>query len=61
MSRDKIELYRGRDGQFYFRLVAGNGQVFFPSEGYTRKWSARRAVRRFTRTLRDPVKVVDLT
>lgn len=25
----------GKDGQFYFNLVAGNGQVILSSEGYT--------------------------
>lgn len=39
MSR-KFELKRATDGQFYFNLIAGNGQVILTSEMYTTKASA---------------------
>lgn len=41
-----VQLYRGEDRQWYLRVVASNGQVVLDSEGYTRKWSAKRAARR---------------
>ena len=36
----KFDLFPGEDGQFYFNLVASNGQVIAQSEGYTRKDNA---------------------
>ena len=34
MSMGKFELYTGDDGQYYFRLVAANGEKILRSEGY---------------------------
>ena len=34
----KFEVYEGKDGQWYFRLKAGNGEIIARgSEGYTTK------------------------
>lgn len=42
-----VQLYRSkRDGQFYLRLVSPNGQVLAQSEGYRRRWNAKRAARK---------------
>lgn len=35
-----IEFFQGNDGQYYFNVVAKNGQVLATSEGYKRRWSA---------------------
>lgn len=35
-----FELFEGKDGQYYFRLVSGNYETVLRSEGYTRKASA---------------------
>ncbi|MEL7168845.1 MAG: YegP family protein [Bacteroidota bacterium] len=40
----KFELYKGRDGQYYFRLKAGNGETIAVSEGYTTKASAKNGI-----------------
>jgi uncharacterized protein YegP (UPF0339 family) len=42
----RLEIHRGQDGQWYIRLRAANGEIVLASEGYTRRWSARRAARR---------------
>jgi len=42
----RVELFKGVDGYFYLRLVARNGEILAQSEGYTRRWSARRAARK---------------
>lgn len=39
-----MEGFRGKDGQWYLRLVAGNGKTLFTSEGYRRKWEIQRAL-----------------
>lgn len=31
----KFEVYTGKDGKFYFRLIASNGKAIGASEGYT--------------------------
>jgi len=35
-----FETFRGEDGQYYFRLRAGNGEIVLQSEGYKAKQSA---------------------
>ena len=37
MKNPKFELYTGKNGQYYFRLKARNGQVILVSEGYSSK------------------------
>lgn len=44
-------VFRGADGQWYYKIVAANGQVLATSEGYTRKWSAKRAAKALRKTL----------
>lgn len=44
----KIEIYKGR-GLIYrwrWRAKARNGEIVATSQGYTRKWSAKRAARK---------------
>ena len=36
----RFQVFRGLDGQYYFHLRAGNGEIVLQSEGYTRKASA---------------------
>jgi uncharacterized protein len=37
----KFEIDKASDGQFYFRLKAGNGEIIFSSEQYKAKASAQ--------------------
>ncbi len=37
MGRAKFQTYKGGDGQYYFRLVAENGEKLLRSEGYSSK------------------------
>jgi len=39
MDHPKFQIYKGEDGQFWFRLTAGNGERILKSEGYTAKHS----------------------
>lgn len=41
-----VELRRARDGQWYYVVVAANGQVTETSETYTRRSNAKRAARK---------------
>jgi len=40
----KFELYKGRKGDFRFRLKASNGQIILASEGYKRRVSAMNGI-----------------
>lgn len=40
----QFEVFEGVDGQFYFRLVANNGEIVLASEGYTRRSSAESGI-----------------
>lgn len=44
MKHPKFEIFRGKDGQFYFRLTAPNGQPILASEGYTAKASCKNGI-----------------
>jgi uncharacterized protein YegP (UPF0339 family) len=37
MNNPKFQMYVGKDGQFYFRVIAKNGQNVLSSEGYSSK------------------------
>lgn len=43
---DHIEVFEGADGRFYWRLKAANHEIIAQSQGYTRRWSAKRAAHR---------------
>lgn len=44
MNHPKFELYEGKNGQFYFRLTARNGQNILASEGYASKASCKNGI-----------------
>ena len=37
MENPKYQVFKGKENQFYFRLVAANGEKVLGSEGYTSK------------------------
>lgn len=41
----RVERFHGAGGLWYFRGVARNGEIVYPSEGYVRKADATRAAR----------------
>lgn len=43
---DHVNIFRGENGKWYFHRVAGNGRVISSSQGYRRRWNAKRAARR---------------
>lgn len=43
-SNGKFELFKGTDGDFYFRFVAANGETVLSSEGYTTKANATNGI-----------------
>jgi len=51
--RARFEVFRGEDGQWYFRVVGGNGEIMSQSEGYTTRSNARRAVATFRRRIAE--------
>ena len=44
MENPKFQIFKGKDGQFYFRLRAANGEIICSSEGYTTKQSAEKGI-----------------
>ena len=40
----KIEIFKGRNKQFYFRAVAKNGKIVAQSEGYKSKAMCKRGI-----------------
>ncbi|TXH08896.1 MAG: DUF1508 domain-containing protein [Spirochaetes bacterium] len=40
----KFEIFKGKDGLFYFHFKARNGKIMFQSEGYKAKNKAYNAV-----------------
>lgn len=56
----KFEIKRAKDGQFYFNLKAGNGEVIATSEMYKQKASALNGIESVQKNAPD-AKVVDLS
>jgi len=47
MKKKHIQLFKGKGKQpWRYRIVAGNGETTSPSEGYSRKWNAKKAALR---------------
>lgn len=44
MDNPKFQMYVGKNGQFYFRLIAKNGQNILSSEGYSSKAACKAGV-----------------
>ncbi len=40
----KFEIYKSSNGEYRFRLKAGNGEIIATSEGYTTKASAEKGI-----------------
>ena len=43
--KERFEVFRGADGQFYFRIVAANNRILAHSEGYSDKRKALHGAR----------------
>lgn len=56
----KFELYKSSNGEFRFRLKAGNGEIIATSEGYTSKASAKDGIESVKSNAAD-AEVVDLS
>lgn len=56
----KFELYQSPNGEFRFRLKAGNGEIIATSEGYTSKASAKNGIESVRNNAPD-AEVVDQT
>lgn len=55
----RFEIFKNND-EFYFRIVARNGQIIAQSEGYTTKQSAQKTIKSIFRQL-EGARVKDLT
>ena len=49
----KIQIFQRGKKQFYFRVVARNGQIIAQSEAYTTKQSAKKTIASLKKSLRD--------
>ena len=50
----KFIVYKGKDGQDYFRLRAGNGEVIFSSQGYKSRKSCMNGIESVRKNAQDP-------
>ncbi len=44
LTRGRFEIFVGRDGRYYFQLLAGNGEKVLASQGYTTRASAESGI-----------------
>lgn len=56
----KFEIYQSSNGEYRFRLKAGNGEIIAVSEGYTSKASAKNGIES-VKTNAGSASVEDLT
>lgn len=55
----KFEIFKGKNGAYYFRLKAANGEIIATSEGYVAKQSAQAGIAAVKR-LAPTAPIVDL-
>ncbi len=48
----KIQIF-GLGRKWYYHFVAGNGEIVHPSEQYVSKQNAKRAAKKFVKTVRE--------
>lgn len=54
----EIQVFRGRDRQYYWRLLSANRKIVADgAEGYATSSNARRAARRVVQMMRQPVRI----
>jgi len=55
----KIEIFKGKNDEFYFKVLSRNGEPLTVSEGYTTKQNCKKGIE----SLRENVKsdIIDLT
>lgn len=51
--RARFQVFRGDDGQWYWRAIGANGEITAQSEGYVSRSNARRAVVVFKRRIAE--------
>ena len=52
----KFEMFKGKNGEFYFRLKAKNGQIILASEGYKNKAGAENSIMAIQKNGQDQTK-----
>ena len=50
----KFEIKKAKNGQFYFNLKAGNGEIILSSEMYVKKGSAKNGIASVKKNSSDP-------
>lgn len=53
-NKPKFEVFKGLNDLYYFRFVAGNGEIMAHSEGYDSKSNVKRAIVQLKELLKDP-------
>lgn len=53
----RIQVFKGHAGGWYVRLIAGNNEILFTSEGHENKGDAAQIANSVTHQLADPVPV----
>jgi len=56
----KFEIFKGSNGNYYFRLKSANGQIIAASEGYTTKQGAQGGITAVKDTA-PTAQIIDLT
>jgi uncharacterized protein YegP (UPF0339 family) len=57
MTIHRIKVFKGADGDWYIRLIAGNNEPLFTSEGHQNKGDASQIANSVSNQLIDPVPV----
>lgn len=57
--KGKIEIFKGINKQFYFRIIAGNGEIVAVSEAYKQKKMCKKGIESVRENVNS--EIVDLT
>lgn len=55
----KVEIFKGKKGQFYYHIKSRNGRILCVSEGYTLEKDAYRAARNLIKDVKKKVILIE--
>jgi len=57
----KIKIFKGKDDQFYYKVVAANGETLVVSEGYTTKQNCNKGIKSLKENIQNDINIIDET
>jgi uncharacterized protein YegP (UPF0339 family) len=57
----KIKIFKGRDNQYYYSVIAANGEPLVVSEGFTTKQNCKKGINSLMENIKNDINIIDET